>query len=157
AAVSTWPERPLPASACRTSTASHAPHSRVPSEGLGITRHRREFMYFTRPGIPVPVTPGWNGRPGAVPCASHHSVTGSARPGRGRVIRTRTRDYTYGFITRLSYRSVHSNSCNFVSHDRPPSARGPVGPRLVRGARGWSASPRSARPRGRSSSGGGGP
>lgn len=80
-------------------------------------------MYFTRPVFLLPVTPGWNGSPWAFPRASHHAVTGVARQGRGRVIRTRTRDCTYGFINRLSNRSVHSNSCGIVSHGRLPSPR----------------------------------
>ena len=50
-------------------------------------------------------------------------------------MRTQTRDCTYSFINCLSNRSVHSNSCNFVSHGRPPSGRALPGPRPRRAAR----------------------
>jgi hypothetical protein len=43
------------------------PRSNNPSAGPQITRHQRRFTRFTRPAFPLPVAPGWNGRPWASP------------------------------------------------------------------------------------------
>ncbi len=39
------------------------PRYSIPPTGLPMTRHQRRFTQFTRPVVPSPVTPGWNGSP----------------------------------------------------------------------------------------------
>src|SRR5712692_4899596 len=56
--------RPAPAASQRPAPTPRLLHHR---RGSRITRHQRRFTRFTRPVCPLPVTPGWNRGPLALP------------------------------------------------------------------------------------------
>jgi hypothetical protein len=64
------------------------PRCHIPSTGLSLMKHHRQFMFFTRPVFPLPVTPGWNRSPSAFPRASHPAVTSDACQGRRQALST---------------------------------------------------------------------